>query len=293
MTTKQMEYILELSQTLNFNRAAENLYISQPTMTYQIHSAEQELGFRIFDRSGKGASLTPAGVQFVTSLRNVYHELNLAIWQGQNFSKQYHEDLRIGVPIRSALHFLPEAIHRFMAEKPDCSISPMFQWYQVKDHFLNGELDLIFAVELEMNQVPDIKKHHLFDSHIYFVCRQDDVLAQREKIVSSDLKDRTLMVGGPSQAPLKRVQNRVISEIHCQYFNSPDHDTSLTNVAAGRANVLAPGFLNDHTNEFAWIPFACEEVIPCALYTHEADHRESLSRFIDIIKAQYPKAYPY
>ena len=36
MTTKQIEYILELAQTLNFNRAAENLYISQPTLTYQI-----------------------------------------------------------------------------------------------------------------------------------------------------------------------------------------------------------------------------------------------------------------
>ena len=57
MTTKQIDYILELAQTLNFNRAAENLYISQPTMTYQINSAESEIGFKIFERSGKGAVL--------------------------------------------------------------------------------------------------------------------------------------------------------------------------------------------------------------------------------------------
>ena len=37
---KQMDYILELAQTLNFNRAAENLFISQPTMTYQVGAAE-------------------------------------------------------------------------------------------------------------------------------------------------------------------------------------------------------------------------------------------------------------
>ena len=61
MHTKQIEYILELAETLNFNKAAENLYISQPTMTYQIRSAEEELGFKIFERSGKGATLTPAG----------------------------------------------------------------------------------------------------------------------------------------------------------------------------------------------------------------------------------------
>ena len=35
MQPKQMEYILELAQTGNFNRAAENLYVSQPTITYQ------------------------------------------------------------------------------------------------------------------------------------------------------------------------------------------------------------------------------------------------------------------
>ena len=61
MNTKQMEYILELARTGNFNRAAENLYISQPTLTYQIKLAEQEIRFRLFDRSGRGAALTPAG----------------------------------------------------------------------------------------------------------------------------------------------------------------------------------------------------------------------------------------
>lgn len=42
MNTKQMEYIIELAQTKNFNKAAENLFISQPTLTYQIKNAEDE-----------------------------------------------------------------------------------------------------------------------------------------------------------------------------------------------------------------------------------------------------------
>ncbi|MCC8075132.1 MAG: LysR family transcriptional regulator [Clostridiales bacterium] len=63
MTTKQIEYILELAKTLNFNHAAENLYVAQSTITYQIKAAEDEIGFKIFARSGKGATLTPAGFQ--------------------------------------------------------------------------------------------------------------------------------------------------------------------------------------------------------------------------------------
>ena len=64
MTTKQLAYATELAKTLNFNRAAENLFISQPTLTYQIKALEDEIGFPLFDRSGKGAALTPAGEQF-------------------------------------------------------------------------------------------------------------------------------------------------------------------------------------------------------------------------------------
>ena len=79
MNTKQIEYILELAASQNFNRAAENLYISQPTMTYQIKAIEEEIGFSIFERSGKGASLTPAGAQFVSELKRIYEDLKTAI----------------------------------------------------------------------------------------------------------------------------------------------------------------------------------------------------------------------
>ena len=287
MNTKQIEYILELAQTGNFNRAAENLYVSQPTITYQIHSAEDEIGFRIFDRSGKGASLTPAGAQFVASLGNIYTEFNKAVEQGQNFSAKFMEDIRIVVPIRSAIYFLPQAISRMMSDAPSISVSPSFDWYHGKELFLNGESDILFSQEIDMKRVPDVSRHPLFVSKIYLVCRKDDPLAKKKIIVSDDLKDRTLMVGGPSPAPLRAVQHRVVNQTGCNYFNSHDHDTSLTNVAAGRALVLSPGFLNDHTGEFAWIPFDCEENIPCALYTHLNDNRFSVIQFIRIIKKLY------
>ena len=68
MTTKQIDCCVELAHTLNFSRAAENMFVSQPTLTYQIRLLEEEVGFPIFERSGKGAALTPAGAQFVSFL---------------------------------------------------------------------------------------------------------------------------------------------------------------------------------------------------------------------------------
>ena len=112
-------------------------------------------------------------------------------------------------------------------------------------------------------------------------------------IAESDLYGRTLMVGGGSPASLRTVQHRLISTGKLEYFNSADHDTTLTNVAAGRGVCLAPGFLNDHSGQFAWIPFECEEKIPCVLCVHKEDHRPALHDFLKLLKKLYCDAVAF
>ena len=79
MNTKQIDYALELAQVKNFNRAAENLFIFQPSLSYQIQALENEIGLALFLRSGRGAEVTPAGEQFFQTLRNIREELKAAI----------------------------------------------------------------------------------------------------------------------------------------------------------------------------------------------------------------------
>ena len=123
--------------------------------------------------------------------------------------------------------------------------------------------------------------------------RRDDPLAQKNLILESDLYGRTLMVGGGSPAALRSVQQRLIASGRIDYFNSPDHDTTLTNVAAKKGICLAPGFLNDHSGQFAWIPFDCKESFSCQLLTHKNDARESVKRFIDILQKLYADAVAF
>lgn len=287
MNTKQIEYILELSKTKNFNRAAENMFISQPTMTYQINIAEEEIGFRIFDRSGRGATLTPAGEQFITALRNIDAQLKKAIEQGQNFATKYRDNIRIGLPSRSVLYYLPNIMNQFNEIDPSISITPIFSYTNALDDFLKGESDILFALKDYIKQIPNIKSHDLYESKIYLVCKKDDELANKEIITAKDLKGRTLMVGDVSPIQLKRVQDKVIQSVDIKYFNSPDHDTSLTYVAANRAITLSPGLLNDHHPEFKWIPFDCQETIPCVLCTHSDDKRKVTKDLVTLIKDFY------
>ena len=287
MNTKQIDYCIELSRTLNFSRAAENLFVSQPTFSYQIRLLEEEVGFQIFYRNGKGAELTPAGSQFVTYLTNMREELKRAIEQGQNFSARYKDNISISMMVRQAIYFLPEAIRLFEESDPEVQIAPMFQYDGGLDTFLRGYADILFTLKDHTRHLSGVTVHDLFDSHIYLIADRNDPLAGKNIITESDLYGRTLMVGGGSPPALRAVQQRLVASGRIQYFNSSDHDTTLTNVAAGRGVCLAPGFLNDHSGQFAWIPFDCKESFRCQLLTHKTDNRESLVRFLTILKKLY------
>ena len=293
MTTKQIDYCIELVHTLNFSRAAENMFVSQPTLTYQIKLLEEEVGFPIFERSGKGAALTPAGAQFVSFLAGMREDLKRAIEQGQNFSATYRDSISISLMVRQAIYFLPEAIRLFSETNSDVQITPVFQYENGVGSFLRNEVDILFALKEQTKQIPGIAVHELFESRVYLIADRDDPLAGKNIIREEDLYGRTLMVGGGSPPALKAVQHRLINSGKIRYFNSPDHDTTLTNVAAGRGICLAPGFLNDHSGQFAWIPYDCKETFSCVLCTHKADKRPSISAFIDILNDLYREAVAF
>jgi DNA-binding transcriptional LysR family regulator len=293
MTTKQIDYCIELARTESFSRGAENMFVSQPTFSYQIKLLEEEVGFEIFVRNGKGATLTPAGQQFVTYLTNMRKELKRAIEQAQNFSTKYQDNITISLMVRQALYFLPEAIKDFEKNEPGVQITPLFQYENGMDSFLKNESDIVFALEEQTKQLAGTTVHQLFKSHIYLICDKNDPLASKNLITDKDIYGRTLMVGGGSPALLRSVQQKLISSGKIAYFNSPDHDTTLTNIASGKGICLAPGFLNDHSGQFAWIPYDCDDTFSCVLCTHKADQRQSLDTFIKVLQKLYNEAVAF
>lgn len=69
-----MHYLLEVAKSGSMNKAAEQLFISQPTLTKAIKEAEEELGFTIFIRNNRGVTLTKRGDDFVADIRRVYQQ---------------------------------------------------------------------------------------------------------------------------------------------------------------------------------------------------------------------------
>ena len=66
MTLQQLHYAIIISETGSLNKAAEILYVAQPSLTSAIKELEKELGIVIFHRSGRGVTLTNDGVEFLS-----------------------------------------------------------------------------------------------------------------------------------------------------------------------------------------------------------------------------------
>ena len=95
MNTRQIDYVLELAKTLNFNRAAEHLFITQPTLTYQIKSLEEEIGFTITILPGtleysRGAKIcNRIGTKFIGTIPREFDNWNSIQIRNSSSAKNY------------------------------------------------------------------------------------------------------------------------------------------------------------------------------------------------------------
>lgn len=287
MNTKQVEYILELAKTLNFNHAAENLNISQPTMTYQIKAVEEEIGFCLFIRSGKGVTLTPAGEQFIITLTTLKNVLNRSIQQGRENNSKYQDNIKFVIPSRSYINFLPMALKEFEKNFPTTNISLSFDFTGGLDSFLKGDKDLAVALKNDVKRYHNIKTHHIYDSHFYVVMPKDNPLSDKSLISANDLDGYTFQIGANVPLPMLSIQNKIIKQLGASFNICNDFDTALVKIAAGQGIAIAPGFLNEHSDKFAWIRLDTNDSLNCVLCSHGSDTRPSLLAFIKLLQSFY------
>jgi len=74
MTLQQLNYAIVISDAGSMNKASEQLYIAQPSLTSAIKELEKEIGITIFNRGARGITLTADGSEFIRYARQVYQQ---------------------------------------------------------------------------------------------------------------------------------------------------------------------------------------------------------------------------
>lgn len=92
MTLTQLNYIITIAETKSINKAAERLYVSQPSLTNAVKELEKELGIILFIRNGRGVTLTSDGAEFLLYAKQIYGQYETVMekyGEGGSYKKKF------------------------------------------------------------------------------------------------------------------------------------------------------------------------------------------------------------
>jgi DNA-binding transcriptional LysR family regulator len=116
---KHLQYFIEVTRFNSFTRAAEHLFITQPTISKMIKNLETELGVSLFDRSRKQLTLTDAGqviLEQAQEINKAFHNLETELDNLRGLKKGH---IRIGLPPIIDSRFFPNVMGRFHEKYPE------------------------------------------------------------------------------------------------------------------------------------------------------------------------------
>ncbi len=123
MEMHQLEYVLAVAKHHNFTRAAEEIKISQSSLSQQIHKLEVELGINLFVRTTRSVQLTPAGAEFVTHAKRIMSEVNEARRCIQDHVSIIKGQLTIGALAVIGHYNIPNLLSSFQDNFPGIRIN--------------------------------------------------------------------------------------------------------------------------------------------------------------------------
>jgi LysR family hydrogen peroxide-inducible transcriptional activator len=118
MELHQLRYFLAVARTRNFSRAAEQCHVAQPSLSQQIMKLEGELEERLFERTKREVSLTPAGELFRQHAERVIEALEQAKDSVRDVRGLMHGRVVLGALPTIAPYYLPKRMRKFAAQYP-------------------------------------------------------------------------------------------------------------------------------------------------------------------------------
>lgn len=117
-----MRYFVAVAEELHFGRAAERLYITQPSLSAQISALEAKLGVRLLDRNSRQVRLTGAGEAFLEGARRAIEESERAVSEARRASEGEVGSLALGFVNGASLGLLPSIVGTFGARYPEVEL---------------------------------------------------------------------------------------------------------------------------------------------------------------------------
>ena len=186
MTLQQLKYVLMVAETGTITEAANNLYISQPSLTNAIHELEKEMNIVIFNRTNKGITLSKEGEDFLGYARQVLEQAAILEdkYKGSNGGKK---QFCISTQHYSfAVNAFVDLIKKYGQDEYDFSIRETQTYEIIEDvAHMRSEIGIIFLNDFNEVVINKILKSHDLEFHQLFVAKPHVFISRKHPLAKN------------------------------------------------------------------------------------------------------------
>jgi len=195
MTLHQLKCFTTLSQTLHYTEAANQLFLSQPSLSYAIHMLENELGVKLFEKHGRTISMTKFAKEFLPFALTAIKSFEAG--KARLKEMQNPKNLRLGYIYSLSYDFLPNVLTLLLTIKLDEQFTYSFYQSQADDlikKILDDELDFAFTPFSEEKGISSLP---IFTQDIYLVVPNTHRLANQRETTLNEIRDEKFVMIKP------------------------------------------------------------------------------------------------
>lgn len=188
MEIRQLRYFLDIAETEHLTQSAENLFVTQSTLSHGLRQLEQELGVLLFDRLGRGLKLSQAGAEFRGYAKRTLGEIEAGRMALADLGQLHSGKLTIGAFPTFLNTVVPATLAAFNREHPGVTIEVRdLRAGPIEDLLVRGDLDM--GIAFHPARHADIEVEPLFDEQMVLVVSPGHVLSKRRNLAIKQLAD--------------------------------------------------------------------------------------------------------
>lgn len=204
-TLHQLKVFEATARHGSFTRAAEELYITQPTVSSQIKQLSKTVGLPLFEQIGRRLYLTEAGQELLVTCQDIFQRLDNFAMKVADIKGTKQGRLRLAV-ITTAKYFIPRLLGEFIQKYPGIEVSlKVTNHEQIRHRMQNNEDDLYIVSEppeeIDLNYQP------FLDNPLVVIARRDHPLAGKSNIPITALNDEAFIMREKGSGTRLAVQN--------------------------------------------------------------------------------------
>lgn len=189
---RQIEYLVALHQMRHFRRAAEQVGVSQPTLSVQLKAMEERLGGQLVERSRSGVIFTPLGESIIGNARRILRDVQEIRETALSYGKAFGGTIRLGLPPTIGPYLLPRMLPNLHTAYPSLRLYVREEVPQTLPRALqDGRYDVLIT-PLPVRGL-DLESQPLFREPLFITMASDHPLAAKHEIERGDLRGQSIL----------------------------------------------------------------------------------------------------